>query len=210
MAQNNDLDSLLQNIPLGELAAKFGVDEDTIGAAVKQALPGLIGGMAVNAADEEGASKLESAVQKHQPLDGAVDLNAIDTNDGEKIVKHVLGDKKDEVAQALGAQADNNAIAGLVPQLLPMLAPLVMQFLAGKIGGGQQGTVAAANGDQGGLGGVLGNLLGGLVGGGNSQQQSSGGGLGDLLGGLLGGGGQQQASGGGLGDLLGGLFGGKK
>lgn len=209
MAQNNDLDSLLQNIPLGELAAKFGVDEDTIGAAVKQALPGLIGGMAVNAVDEEGASKLENAVQKHQPLDGAVDLNAIDTNDGEKIVKHVLGDKKDEVAQALGAQADNNAIASLVPQLLPMLAPLVMQFLAGKIGGGQQGTVAAANNDQGGLGGVLGNLLGGLVGGGNSQQQSSGGGLGDLLGGLLGGG-QQQSSGGGLGDLLGGLLGGKK
>lgn len=210
MAQNNDLDSLLKNIPLGELAAKFGVDESTIGAAVQQALPGLIGGMAVNASDADGASKLESAIQKHAPADGTVGLDSIDTADGEKIVKHVLGDKKDQVAQALGEQADNSAIATLVPQLLPMLAPLVMQFLAGKIGGGQQGTVAAA-GDQGGLGGVLGNLLGGLVGGGKAQQPqaSAGGGLGDLLGGLLGGGGQQQ-SGGGLGDLLGGLLGGKK
>ncbi|SJN09319.1 Glycine-rich cell wall structural protein precursor [Leucobacter sp. 7(1)] len=209
MAQNTDLDSLLQNIPLGELAAKFGVDEDTIGAAVQQALPGLIGGMAVNASDADGASKLESAVQKHQPASGAVSLDNIDTADGEKIVKHVLGDKKDQVAQALGEQAGNNAIATLVPQLLPMLAPLVMQFLAGKMGGGQ-GTVAASN-DQGGLGGVLGNLLGGLVGGGKqTQQASAGGGLGDLLGGLLGGGGQQQSAGGGLGDLLGGLLGGKK
>lgn len=208
MAQNADLDSLLKNIPLGELAAKFGVDQDTIGAAVQQALPGLIGGMAVNASDAEGAAKLESALEKHQPIEGTVDLGAIDTADGEKIVKHVLGDKKDEVAQALGQQAGDNAIASLVPQLLPMLAPLVMQFLAGKVGG-QQGTVAASN-DQGGLGGVLGNLLGGLVGGGQQQSaQASGGGLGDLLGGLLGGG-QQQSSGGGLGDLLGGLLGGKK
>ncbi|GAA1615203.1 DUF937 domain-containing protein [Leucobacter chromiireducens] len=209
MAQNTDLDSLLQNIPLGELAAKFGVDENTIGAAVQQALPGLIGGMAVNASDADGASKLESALQKHQPADGAVSLENIDTADGEKIVKHVLGDKQEQVAQALGEQAGNNAIATLVPQLLPMLAPLVMQFLAGKMGGGQ-GTVAASN-DQGGLGGVLGNLLGGLVGGGQqTQQASAGGGLGDLLGGLLGGGGQQQSAGGGLGDLLGGLLGGKK
>ena len=208
MAQNTDLDSLLKNIPLGELAAKFGVDEDTIGKAVQQALPGLIGGLAVNASDADGASKLESALQKHQPAEGTVGLDAIDTADGEKIVKHVLGDKKDEVAQALGQQADNSAIATLVPQLLPMLAPLVMQFLAGKIGGGQ-GTVAASN-DQGGLGGVLGNLLGGFVGGGKQETQASGGGLGDLLGGLLGGGGGQQSSGGGLGDLLGGLLGGKK
>ena len=211
MAQNNDLDSLLKNIPVGELAAKFGVDEDTIGAAVQQALPGLIGGMAVNASDADGAAKLESAVQKHQPAEGKIGLDAIDTDDGEKIVKHVLGDKKDEVAQALGQQADNNAIAGLVPQLLPLLAPLVMQFLAGKLSGGNQGTVASASNDQGGLGGVLGNLLGGLVGGGQQNAQASaGGGLGDLLGGLLGGGGQQQSAGGGLGDLLGGLFGGKK
>lgn len=209
MAQNADLDSLLQNIPLGELAAKFGVDEDTIGAAVKQALPGLIGGMAVNASDAEGAAKLESAVAGHRPAAGTVELNAIDTADGEKIVKHVLGDKQGEVAQALGQQAGDNAIANLIPQLLPVLAPLVMQFLAGKMGG-QQGTVAAQNG--GGLGGVLGDLLGGLVGGGQQQSgQAAGGGLGDLLGGLLGGGsGGGTQSGGGLGDLLGGLLGGKK
>lgn len=204
MANASELNALLGQVPVGDLAAQFGVDEDTMQAAVRQALPGLVGGMAVNASDETGAAKLAAAVQKHQPTSGAPTLKAIDVEDGQKIVKHVLGDKKDDVALALGANSGNSAVADLVPKLLPMLAPLVMQFLAGKVGGGGANT-------GGGLGGVLGDLLGGLLGGGSAsstkkQQESAGGDIGDLLGGLLGGGGQS-SGGGGLGGLLGGLLG---
>lgn len=191
MAQNNrDLDDLLQQIPTGELAARFGVDETTIDAAVQQALPGLVGGMAVNASDSEGASSLERAVQQHRPRSAKLDLNAVDAEDGKK--KHVLGDKKDDVAQALGARSGDSTIANLIPQLLPLLAPLVMQFLAGRLGQGS--TTAGQSGSGGGIGGVLGDLLGGLLGGGSGSSGgsgasggSSGGDLGDLLGGLLGG-----------------------
>lgn len=195
MASQSELNALLEQVPLGDLAAKFGVDEATMQAAVRQALPGLVGGMAVNARDETGAAKLQAAVQKHQPASGAPTLKAIDAEDGQKIVKHVLGDKKDDVAQALGSNAGSSAVADLVPQLLPLLAPLVMQFLAGKIGGAGGGTVSSG----GGLGGVLGDLLGGLLGGGSNtgsntsakstkkKSEPAGGDLGDLLGGLLGG-----------------------
>ena len=210
MASTSELDALLQQVPLGELAERFSVDEATIDAAVRQALPGLVGGMAVNASDRDGADQLERALQKHTPSSGTLDLNAIDTTDGGKIVTHVLGDKEETVTKALGAQSGNSVIADLLPQLLPILAPLVMQFLAGKLGGGSSAP-ASTSGESGGLGGVLGDLLGGgSAQGGSAQSDNASGGLGDLLGGLLGGGSSKQSSGGGLGDLLGGLLGGSK
>ena len=199
MANNNALDALLSQVPVGELAAKLGVDEDTALSAVKQALPGLLGGLAVNAASDEGKQQLEGALSKHTPAEGKISLDAIDEKDGEKIVKHVLGDKQDAVANALGQQAGNAGIAKLIPLLLPLLAPIVMQFLAGKA----KTAPAAAEETGGGVGDVLGGLLGGLTGG--KQAPASGGGIGDLLGGLLGGG--SSKSQGGLGGLLGGLLG---
>lgn len=206
MVNQSELSALLKQVPVSDLAAQFGVDESTVEAAVRQALPALVGGMAVNASDAEGAAKLSAAALKHSaPSDGPT-LKAIDREDGEKIVGHVLGDKKGEVVEALSSNAPTPAVGSLIPALLPLLAPLVMQFLSGKLGGGaaSQSTKSA----DAGVGGVLGDLLGGLVGGDSasgSKQQD--GGIGDLLGGLLGGG--KGGSQGGLGGLLGGLFGGK-
>lgn len=208
MASNNVFEDLLSQVPISEIAQKLGVDENTAAAAVKQALPGLVGGMAVNASSDEGQQKLAGALSKHTPASGKISLDAIDTEDGKKIVKHVLGDEEDAVAQQLGAQAGGLDIGKLIPVLLPILAPIVMQFLAGRVGGGQTAP-AQADTQGGGLGDVLGDLLGGLLGGGSAQggaTQNQGGGLGDILGGLLGGaGGGKQ--GGGITDLLGGLFG---
>lgn len=204
MANNFDLDALLAQVPVDDIAQKLGVDEGTALSAVKQALPGLLGGMAVNASDPEGEQKLVSALDKHTPASGKISLDAVDTEEGKKIVKHVLGDKEDAVAQALGSNAGDSGIAKLIPMLLPMLAPIVMQFLAGKFGGGSDAKSTQQSG--GGISGGIGDLLGGLLGGGSqtSQAQSSGG-LGDILGGLLGGG--SSKSQGGLGGLLGGLLG---
>lgn len=205
MARTSELDDLLNNVPLGELAAQFGVDEETVSQAVRQALPGLVGGMAVNARDTDGAGKLERALTKHSGAAEKPKLKAIDTEDGKKIVKHVLGDKQSDVERALGSQAGNSGIADLIPKLLPVLAPIVMQFLASRMGGGAATSTTSAS-SGGGLGDVLGGLLGGLLGGdsnasqGQASNQSSGG-LDDLLGGLLGGG--SSSSGGGLGGLLG-------
>lgn len=203
---NNMFEDLLAQVPVAEIAQKLGVDEDTAAAAVKQALPGLVGGLAVNASSEEGQQKLAGALTKHAPANGKISLDAIDTEDGKKIVKHVLGDKEDAVAQQLGAQAGGLDIGKLIPMLLPMLAPIVMQFLAGRMGGGQSAP-AQADEQGGGLGDLLGGLLGGIGGGSGQNNSNSGGGLGDILGGLLGGGNGGNKQGGGLGDLLGGLLG---
>ena len=166
------IDDLLSQIPVDQLAGKLGLSEAETKAALDQALPALVGGMAANAQDPAGLSSLSKALGQHDNdlLDGGVNFDQVDTDDGEKIVKNVFGDNKDAVTQQLaGAQ---NLSGSSMAQLLPMLAPLVLSFLA-----------KSSKGGGGGGGGGLGDILGGLVGG-----SSGGGGLGDILGGLLGGG----------------------
>lgn len=193
-----DLDDLIASIPIEQIAGQLGVDAQTARDAVATTLPAILGGLQANAKDPAGAASLEHAVQSKDGslLDGGVDLSQIDTTDGEKIVKNVFGDNTDQVAAALGG-APGSQNTSLVSKLLPMLAPIVMAYLAKTALGGGKGTTGASS-SGGGIGDVLGGLLGGKSG--------SAGGLEDVLGQLTGGSG----AGGGLADVLGGLLGGGK
>jgi hypothetical protein len=115
-------------------------------------------------------------------VQGGVNLDEVDTTDGEKIVGHVFGDQQGEVVNRLGA-VDGAGGQNLVGKLLPMLAPIVLSYLASRVSGGGGKTSAVSGG---GMEDLLGGLLGGVLGGGGSK--GGGGGIGDLLGGLLGGG----------------------
>ena len=184
------VDDIMSQIPMASLADQLGVDQSTAEAAVRQTLPALVGGMEANAADPAGAASLQSAIDQHSSalVDGGVNLNDVDTEDGEKIVGHVFGDNSDQVVQTLGGNlgGSNN----LVKQLLPILAPIVLSYLTKQLAGrGQQDQAAATGG--GGLQDILGSILGGMGGagaGGQGGGGQGGGGLGDILGGLLGGG----------------------
>lgn len=191
------VEEILSQISMGQLADQLGTDEASAEQAARQAVPALLGGLQANAQDSGGAVSLEHALSQHtgMSLEG-LDLGAVDTDDGAAIVGNVFGDNTDQVINKLGGQSGG---AGIMSKLLPILAPLVMSWLAGKFFG-QQGQASAA--PAGGGGGGLGDLVGGATGGG------SGGGLGDLLGGLLGGGGGSASGSDPLGDLLGGLLGG--
>jgi hypothetical protein len=188
------VDEIMQQIPLGQLASQLGTDEQTTGAAVQRALPALLGGLHANAQDPAGAASLEGALGQHSPglVDGGVDLNQVDPGEGNKIVSNIFGGNTDGVAQTLGASLGGGDQSDLMRRLLPLLAPIVMSYLAKRMGGGAGG-------------GVLGSLLGAAGGG-----SGAGGGVGDLLGGMLGGGGQAQQPGSGnpMLDALGGLLGG--
>jgi hypothetical protein len=177
----SQIDELVKEIPIGDLAARLGVSEDEAQKAVRQALPALVGGMAANAQDPAGAASLERALGQHDGtlLEGGINLDQVDTTDGEKIVKNVFGDNEDAVLNQLGGLGGGK---GMMASLLPMLAPLLMSFLGKSFGGG--------GGQQsGGGGGGLGDVLGGMLGGGGGSGGGGGlGDLGDVLGGLLGGG----------------------
>ncbi|PZF81171.1 DUF937 domain-containing protein [Jiangella anatolica] len=180
-----DIDDLLARLPIDQIAASLGVDEETAGQATRQALPALIGGMQANAQDEAGAASLAKALDEHDDdlVKGGVDLSQVDTDDGDKIVKNVFGENRDQVVNQLAGFNSKGGGSDLIGKLLPMLAPIVLSYLAGKAkGGGQAAPSQQASG------GGLTDLLGGLLGGGGSGGSGGLGGLGDLLGGLLGGG----------------------
>lgn len=197
-----DLDEILSQLPVDQIAGRLGVDPATASNAIQLALPALLGGMQANAGDESGAASLADALGQHDDdlLDalgsGRLSVDDLDTSDGSKIVGHVFGDQQDQVINTLGGVGGGGG--GLMAKLLPMLAPLVMSYLAKKMFGGGAATGRADTGlGQGGggfdLGSILGEVLGGGAGGGGSR---SGGGLGSPAGGID------------LGDLLGGLLGG--
>jgi len=160
----SDLNELFAHIPIDQVADRLGVDRATAEAAVRQALPALVGGLSANAQDPAGAASLAGAIGQHDPglLDGGVSLDQVDPRDGEKIVGHIFGDNHGQVVQALGggqASAGAGVSASLIARLLPLLAPIVMSFLARRIGGAA-GTASAGASGGGGLADILGSILG--------------------------------------------------
>jgi hypothetical protein len=101
------IDELRQQLPIADLAARLGVDETTASQAVNQAIPALLGGLRANAEDPAGAESIADALQQHDPslVEGGVNLDDVDESDGEKIVGHVFGAKKEQVARRSDSRA---------------------------------------------------------------------------------------------------------
>lgn len=200
-----DLNSILNSVPIADIAQQLGVSDDVASQAVSEASSVLLAGLMKNASTPEGAEALQNALEKHAGFQGVQSTADIDTDDGSKILNHIFGDKTDQVALALSKEPTTAGID--FAKLLPSLAPIIMGILGASHSQGSGGGIGdilggfLGNDKGGGIGSVLGSILGG------GGQKSSSGGLGDVLGGILGGG-QQKSSGGGLGGLLGGIFGG--
>lgn len=151
------LDELLKSLNQGELleslSKSVGARPDQVSKLVSTGIPSLVSAMNKNAATSDGAGSLAKALDRHADDDtddlGKFLLN-VDTTDGTKILKHVLGDKtesvEDKLAIKTGLKTDQ------VGSLLAMLAPLLLSSL------GKQKKANKVN-DSG-----LGSLLGGLLG----------------------------------------------
>jgi hypothetical protein len=113
----------------------------------------------------------------------------VDTADGEKIVGHVFGGREDQVASQLAGTATLGSVGSdLIRKVLPILAPIVMSYLARKIFGGQDGRGSAVpGGGTGGPGGGidLGSILGGMLGGRGAGAEAGGGAQGSILDNIL-------------------------
>lgn len=189
------VDEILTDIPMDQLASLLGVDEGTAEQATRQAIPALLGGMQANAEDPAGAASLAGALGDHPSdlIDGGVDLDQVDADDGEKIVGNVFGTNQDQVAQTLGGNLGGQG-GGLIKQLLPILAPIVLAYLSKRLmgqgqggGGGQNNPFGGATGSANPLNDMLNSMLGGGAAGGGAGQSGAGSIL-DMLGGMLGGG----------------------
>ena len=202
-------DDILQNLPIDQLAQQLGADPQEVQQAAQAALPALLGGLHANAQDPDGARSIVEALGQHDDdlLAGGVDLGQVDQADGERIASHIFGSNEEQVYSALGS---SGAGGGLVKRLIPILAPIVLSYIANRVlkggGGGLGGggatapstTDNSAQGGPGSLDSMLKDVLGGALGGGTTTPQapaptpqtqpSVGGSILDVLGGLLGGG----------------------
>ncbi|HHX85904.1 MAG TPA: DUF937 domain-containing protein [Actinomycetales bacterium] len=179
-------DDILGSLDLDQLAARVGARPEEVRSAAQSVLPALLGGMRANAQDPAGEESLGRALSSHRDdiLDGGVDVARVDTTDGAAIASHIFGAEQDRVVQRLGSQT--GAGQDLVRKLIPILAPIVMSYVANRYLGG------AGRPDAGGA----------------QQAQAPGGRLGDLLGQVLGGAGGPGGAGSILTEVLGGLLGG--
>lgn len=123
------------------------------------AMPVLMQAMKRNANSSEGASGIMGALQKH---DGSIldnlgglfsggNINAV-SDDGGKILGHLLGNKQSNVQNALSQKSGIDA--GSVGQILKVAAPILMGVLGKQQ---RQNNVNSSSGIQGLLGGLIGN-----------------------------------------------------
>lgn len=171
----------LQGAPLQQMAQQLGTDTAQTESAVSAALPLLLGTLGRNAAQPQGAMDLFGALQQHQggALGGLGGLGGLlggllgggsgaagGAPDGAAILGHIFGGNQQRAETGLGQATGLGGNAG---QLLQMLAPIVMSFLAQRVSAG------GMNAD--GLGQVLGQE--------HTRVQQQGGLGGGLLGSLL-------------------------
>ena len=205
------LNSDLGKTIISGVSGSTGTDQNKTSSVLTMALPVLMKAMERNASTPQGAEGLFGALKgKHDGsiLDnlgglfgGGVDEEV--TNDGDKILGHVLGNRKQGVEKILGEKSGLDA--GSVANILKVAAPILMGVLGKQA---RQNNVSSPN--------DLGGLLGGLLGGSAAQEEQSflekildadgdGSVIDDVAGMVLG----NSKKKGGLGGLLGGLFGGK-
>ncbi|GKT19804.1 DUF937 domain-containing protein [Acidovorax sp. SUPP2522] len=203
---SDELMAQLQGAPLQQLSSQLGTDATQTRSAVATALPLLLGALGRNAAQPQGAEALLGALQRdHQPAAGGaggLDLGGLlgsllggggaASGQGADILGHVFGSQRPQAEAGLGQATGLGANAG---QLLQLLAPIVMSFLAQRVqaGGLDAGSLGRTLGHErdraqqsGGLGGLGGGALGSLL----DQDGDGQVGLSDLVklgGGLFGG-----------------------
>ena len=171
----------LKGQPLADMAQSLGISSEQTESAVATALPLLLAALGQNASQPQGAAELFSALSKDHSqaasgnglgdLLGGLAQQLLAGNSGQNqaaggILGHIFGNKLPQAEAQLGQATGLST--GLVDQLLKLLAPVVMAFLAKQVmSGGMNandlgktlGAEKAQIQQQGGLGSVLGGLL---------------------------------------------------
>lgn len=179
------IDTVMSNLGDAQIAAiagQLGTDPSRARAAIENALPLIVGGMAKNASNSQGAEALHNALGDHAGADISSILGSVlaggggsgSSGIGGAILGHIFGNNQTAANQGLGQTTGlGTQNAG---QLLAILAPIVMGILANhaqnqNLNSGGLGSMLGQESQQiqqqGGLAGGLLNAVLGHSGGGN-------------------------------------------
>jgi hypothetical protein len=171
----DDILSLVKNQlggdALSSISSQIGAAPQQTSGAINAALPTLVAALANNAAQPDGAQKLNLAIEKEH--DGSLldnlggFLNNPALANGAGILEHIFGRKRGKVEDGIAGGTGLNA--GQIAMLLQILAPIVMAALgkaknsrgldSGGLAGMLQKNKAAAQREDGGLLGSLTSML---------------------------------------------------
>lgn len=137
---------LQQGQGLQQVSQQLGIDQNQASGAIGAALPLLLGAMGRNAREPQGAQALLGALQRdHAPASsGGFDLGSLlgsvlgggggNATNGAGILGHVFGGNTDRATQGLSQATGLDS--SKTRQLLAILAPIVMSYLAQRFANG--------------------------------------------------------------------------
>jgi len=159
------LASLLSSNSLGALSNNTGVQKPDLKKLLILALPLIIKYMTSNSQSQSGLSSLFGALGAHQNRSSAEEqIAGADTEDGQKILGHILGDDQEQVVDELSRESGIDASD--VVNVLGTIAPYVLSGLSAATESAQTQQQANTN-----AGFDLGDLMS-LFGGAAPQQQA--------------------------------------
>ena len=154
MDMNSLLGILTSPDAINHMGKASKMDSSVVSNVLGAALPNLLGGAKEQSQSKDTATSFAEALLSHGKKD-TEDLNAfinsVDTEDGAKIVSHLLGgtdaDQLDGISRAAGTSNANTL------KILALAAPLLMSLL------GKQSTQNASNQSASAINSVAGSLL---------------------------------------------------
>jgi hypothetical protein len=127
------LKMLAQSGSLSQLSQQYGISEEAIAQAIQMGLPEIAGAINKNTSTDQGLADFINAIQDHKDddvEDMARDVNKIDTVDGEKILGHLFGNQKEDVALNISKKTGVQSMD--IMKILSILAPLLMGSLGNQ------------------------------------------------------------------------------
>ena len=173
--------SLTQKESVDNIAKKSKSSNAQILKLVALWLPLLMTYLTRNARKEGGTKSLANALGQHKDTNSlASQIKDADTEDGEKILKHILGDDEDQVTKNLAKQAgmDQSQVISALDAMLPGIMSGISSS-ASQAAKKQKSGVDLSDGID------LSDIMG-MLGGSSASGKNSGMGLESLLGGFLG------------------------
>lgn len=140
-----ELLSQLDDNSLQAISQKANATPTQSQAALASAIPILMNALAKNTSTQEGASALENAVKRDHDgslLDNLGDfLSNPESVNGSGILRHVLGDKRQNVEQYISR--DTGLSGQSASKILEIAAPMVMGLLGKKSSGGSGSAISS-------------------------------------------------------------------
>ena len=158
MDMNTMLNMLLSSDALGQVSKQAGVSENDAAAVLQDVLPVLLQGMqgqASNQSTQQGFLQALADHSKQDTSDVSKFIKNVDTEDGGKIVKHLLG--AEEEAIAAKAKKKSGIDTKTILKIMAIVAPLLMS----QMGKSAQASEKTAKGNIG-AADVL-DIVGGLT-----------------------------------------------